>query len=134
MAVRTEEMADGFGFAEWQGMSRALLAWVAWQEERFGEAERLAEGALERWKTNVVHDPLYWICLWPLIAVRLAGGHSKEAVAAARDLLGPDQMRLPAELEAKVEAAISAWDTGQAEVAAEQLALALKLAEELDFA
>jgi len=53
----------------------------------------------------------YWICLWPLIAVRLKAGLLAEAVFASRKLLVPPQQRLPDELESLVESAGAAWTT-----------------------
>jgi hypothetical protein len=61
-------------------------------------------------------------------------GRYEDAFVAARQLVSPPQMRLPAELEAIVENAIAAWDAGQRSSAPGQLALALKVARELNFA
>ena len=96
MAPQNEELARAFVFPEYVGMARAMLSWVAWKEGRFAEAELLGQEALEKWRTGAAHYPFYWVALWPLMAVRHAGGRYEEAVAAARELLSPDQMRLPA--------------------------------------
>jgi hypothetical protein len=88
-------------------------------------AEALGQwGPWARW-------PFGCMCLWPLIAARLADGRPEEAVVAARELLKAPQMRLPAELEEMVGGAISAWDGAQRSVASERLGHALRLAEEL---
>ena len=55
-------------------------------------------------------------------------------MAAARGLLGPDQLRLPEKLESIVKAAVAAWDDGQYDEAANRLGKALRLAERLNFA
>jgi hypothetical protein len=86
------------------------------------------------WGTTVVSYSWYWICLWPLISVRLAGGHVPEAVEAAHQLLAPPQQRFPDELETLLQAAIEAWDGGQPRVAAARLGEAVELAQRLAYA
>jgi hypothetical protein len=115
-------------------MAMALLSWVAWKECRFDEAERLAEDALEQWRPTMVRYPFCWICLWPLVGLRLADGRWEGSMAAARELLKPPQMRLPEELETALRSAISAWDRGARGLAVGRLGQALQLATELNFA
>jgi hypothetical protein len=114
-------------------MAKASLAWLAWREGLFAEVEERAEEALSLWAKTTGWQPLHWICLWPLIAVRLASGHVLEAVDASRQLLEPSQQRLPDELEPVVEAARAAWDSGSPEVARAKLAQAVELAERLRY-
>jgi hypothetical protein len=132
MAVQSEDLVRAHAFPP-SAMAMALLSWVSWKEGRFAEAERLAEDALEQWRPTVVRYPFCWICLWPLIAVRLADGRREGSLAAARELLKPPQMRLPVELEAAVRSAISAWDGGEPGLAVGRLDQALLLATELNF-
>ena len=73
MAVQSVDLVRAHAFPP-SGMAMALLSWVAWKEGRFAEAERLAEDALEQWRPTMVRYPFGWICLWPLVAVRLADG------------------------------------------------------------
>ena len=114
------------------GMMRAMEAWVAWKEERLDDVERLAREALDCWQPYVARYPFCWICLWPLIGVRLAARRHAEAVEAARDLVNPDQMRLPMPLEALVVGGISAWDAGRPSLAVKRLREALYLAGQLN--
>ncbi len=66
------------------------MAWVAWRDERLEDVVRLAHEALELWRSTVVSYSWYWLCLWPLVAVRLRQGQLAEAVEAARIAnLGP---------------------------------------------
>ena len=51
---------------------------------------------------------------------------------AARDLVNPDQMRLPMPLEALVDDGISAWDAGRPSLAVKRLREALYLAGQLN--
>jgi class 3 adenylate cyclase/DNA-binding SARP family transcriptional activator/tetratricopeptide (TPR) repeat protein len=134
MASQNEALAGVLAFPEYVGMAKAMLSWVAWKEGRFAEAELMGREALGHWRTGVVRYPFYWVALWPLMAVRLAYGRCEEAVAAARELVSPDQMRLPIELQTTLESAMTAWDSHRPQVAAERLTQALRLAEQLDFA
>ncbi len=128
LAPQAEDLAQALAFPEYLGMAKAMQAWVAWKEGRHVDVQALGEQALGQWRTCVVHYSWYWAGLWPLIAVRLDAGRVEEAVTAARELLGPDQQRLVAELESEVQAALGAWDKGDAKVAGESLAQAVGLA------
>jgi hypothetical protein len=92
-----------------------------------------AEEALALWAKTTGWQPVHWICLWPLIAVRLGTGNVSEAVDASRQLLEPSQQRLPDELEPVVIAAGAAWDSGNRELAGAKLAQAVELAERLRY-
>ncbi len=87
--------AEGAGYPEYVAAAKAVMAWVAWRDERPEDVLVLANEALELWETVVVTHPFKWPCLWPLIAVRLAAGEVAEAVDASRQLLLPQQQRLP---------------------------------------
>jgi tetratricopeptide (TPR) repeat protein len=125
-----EAMAAGAAatYPEYIAAAKAALAWLSWQEERFEDVISLGEEALELWGTTIVSYSAYWLCLWPMIAVRLRSGQIAEAVDASRQILAPPQQRLSDELESLLEAAGSAWDENEPQVAGEKLAEALQLA------
>jgi len=125
------DIALPFPFPE---MARAVLSWVAWKEDRYSEVEELAGEVLETTHGGEPPFPFAWICLWPLIAVRLAEGRTSEAITAARELLQPPQMRLPAELEESLAAALAAWEADKHALAGERLRKSVVLAERLSFA
>ena len=75
------DIALPFPFPE---MARAVLSWVAWKEDRYSEVEQLAETVLRPTPGGEPRFPFAWICLWPLIAVRLAEGRTADAITAAR--------------------------------------------------
>ena len=114
-------------------MAKACLVWLAWREGRSEEVEPRAEEALALRANATRWQPVDWICLWPLIAVRLETGHFGEAVDASRELLEPRQQRLPDELEAAVVGAGAAWDSDHQEFAGAMLAEAVELAEQLRY-
>jgi class 3 adenylate cyclase len=134
LARQGEDLAQSLAFPEYEGMANAMLAWAAWKKGRFVDAEVLAEKALDLWHSSVVHYSWCWAGLWPLIAVRLAAGRTAPAVAAARELLGPDQQRFPAELETAVQVALDAWDKGDGAAAGTLLLAAVGMASELRYA
>jgi hypothetical protein len=132
MALLGRELVEARAFPS-AAMVNALLSWVEWKRDRLASAEQLAVEALEQWRPNMVRYPFCWICLWPLVAVRLSDGRHQEAVDAARELVRPPQMRLPDVVEAEVEAAISAWDNDERATAVRRLRRSLQLAEKLRF-
>ena len=133
LAAHAIEAVNAASKPQYAATAKASLAWVAWKTGRLVEVEDLAQEALASWPAGN-RFPFQWVCLWPLIAVRLDAGQLGEAVDAARHLLPAPQQRLPDELEDEVQAAIGAWEGGDPGRAAETLAAALKLAEELRFA
>ncbi len=112
----------------------AFLSWVAWKEGRFAEAERVAEEALEQWRPTMVRYPFAWICLWPLVAVRLAGTAGGKDPSSPPASCSKPQMRLPVEVEVALGSAVSAWDVGEAAAAVRHLGQALRLAMKFNFA
>ncbi len=131
-----EAMAAGAAadYPEYVAAATATLAWVAWQDERFEDVVALGEEALELWGTTIVSYSWYWLCLWPIIAVRLRARQIADAVDASRQLLAPPQQRLPDELESLLEAAGAAWEQDEPQVAGDKLAEALQLAVTLGYA
>jgi class 3 adenylate cyclase len=137
-AVRSlapEAMAAGkdAGYPEYVASAMATEAWLAWRDRRYEDVARLATEALELWGTTVVRYSWFWLCLWPLIAVRLSTGEIDEAVAASRQLLVPPQQRLPEELESMLVSVGEAWDGGDRHGAAAKLAAAVDLAWDLRY-
>ena len=74
------------------GLNKANLAWLAWSEGNFSEAQALGQAALAEWQSlKVVDYYLQWTALLPLIAVALVQDRLTEAVVYARGLLAPEQ-------------------------------------------
>ena len=134
LAPKGEALASELAFPEYAGMAKAMLAWAAWKQGRYIDAEALAEEARELWRTCVVHYSWCWAGLWPLVAVYLDDGRLEQAVGAARELLGPDQQRFPEALESAVQSALDTWDRGDTKLATKRLNRALDLACRLRYA
>ena len=137
-AVRSlapEAMAAGKDaeYPEYVACAIATNAWLAWRDQRYEDVGPLADAALDLWGTTVVRYSWYWLCLFPLIAVRLSAGEIDEAVAASRQLLVPPQQRLPDELESILVSVGIAWDGGDRQGAADKLAAALDRAWDLRY-
>jgi predicted ATPase/class 3 adenylate cyclase len=134
LAPEVMAAAEAASYPEYVAAAKATMAWVAWRDERLEDVVRLAHEALELWRSTVVSYSWYWLCLWPLVAVRLRQGQLAEAVEAARQLLPPPQQRLPDELEAEVQDAVGAWEKGERKLAKERLSNAVELAKQLRYA
>lgn len=115
-------------------MARAVLAWVAWKDERYSQVEELAGEVLETRRVDEPPFPFAWICLWPLIAVRLAEGRTAGALTAARELLQPPQMQLLPPLVESLAGALAAWGADEPGLASERLRESVVIAERLNFA
>ena len=109
-AKRTLELATKLGMVEYVAMAKASLAWVAWRQEDYPEAEKLATEALELW--HGMDDPygFDWMALWPLIAIALHRQDSSAAIGFARGLLAENQHPLP---ETLLNAVQKACDDGK---------------------
>ena len=134
LAPKGEALASELAFPEYAGMAKAMLAWAAWKQGLYIDAEALAGQARELWRTCVVHYSWCWAGLWPLVAVCLDDGRLEQAVGAARELLGPDQQRFPEALESAVQSALDTWDRGDTKLATKRLNRALDLACRLRYA
>ena len=134
MAPVLGDVASTVGLPENLGVARAAMSWVAWKEGRLDEVAALAQGALDSWESSARRYPMDWLCLFPFIGAQLSARNYKEAAEAARKILLPHQMRLPEELEAALEHAVTCWDEGQTDPVAQALETALQLAEQLNYA
>jgi hypothetical protein len=108
----------------------ACAAWLAWQDGRPEEVIRLAAEIAGTDLT--IHGSgvmCGWVYLFPLIAVHLRSGELAKAVSAARQVIGPSQQPLPANLTAALTGAADSWDEGDQAQTARLLAEALTLAQ-----
>jgi DNA-binding SARP family transcriptional activator/tetratricopeptide (TPR) repeat protein len=133
LASRAAAAANAAVLPEYGAMARASLVWLTWQKGHLSEVGPMAEGVLQLWSDTAWH-PFHWVCVFPLIDVRLSEGRTAEAVEASRQLLVPPQQRLPDELESAVQSSIEAWNCGKPDLASRQLRAAVKLAQRLRFA
>jgi hypothetical protein len=107
----------------------ACAAWLSWQDGRPDEVTRLAAEIEQHELSTFGSGAVYrWVYLFPLLAARLRVGETAGAVAAARQLLGPAQMRLPDDLTAALAAACASWAQGMQADTKQHLANALTLA------
>jgi adenylate cyclase len=117
-------------------------AWLAWQDGRPDEVLRLAALIADINPNRLGVGARYqWVHLFPVIAARLSSGTDAEAlaealaeaVAAARQILAPEQQLLADDLTAALESACAAWDRGDPATARHCLTSALTRAHELHY-
>ena len=109
-----------------------VLVWVAWKEGRFDDAERQAELARCQPLVDRFHSTGQILAgrVFPVVAIRLVASRVEEAVDAAGELLFAVPPP-PDEVVGAISAAVEAWDAGDQAGAAEKLAAAFRLAEDL---
>jgi len=110
-ADRTMALAGQLGMVEYVAMAKANLAWLAWREERSGDANSLGNEALALW--HGMEDPygVDWQALLPLVAVAIADDRFDSAIEYTRGLFGENQHPLPPPLTAAAEEALNTWQT-----------------------
>ncbi len=134
VALRTLAMAEALHQPVAIGQNKANLAWLAWREGNFAEAQALGQEALEEWQAlQVNYYYMRWTALLPLLAVALVQDRLAEAVEYARELLAPDQQYLPDALSTTIEAVIRAWDAGQPGTARTNLQQLIVVAREAGY-
>ncbi|MGD9048291.1 MAG: AAA family ATPase, partial [Anaerolineae bacterium] len=131
-ACRSLTVATTAEMHTYVGMAQANLGWVAWREGDLSEAEANGKAALDSMR-QPIRSPFEWIALWPLTGAALARQEVGRAVNHARRMLDPLQQLLPAEMASVLEAAIQAWDQGQAEVAETHLRHTAETAADLGY-
>ncbi|XXY45563.1 protein kinase [Sorangium sp. So ce269] len=104
-AKRSLATAEAAAMNDYVGAALANLGWVALAEGDPGEATRLGEAALERFRSSALVYPFQWMALLPLGSAALAQGDREGAARFTAALLDPGQQRLPEALVAAVEAA-----------------------------
>jgi len=132
-AEKTCELATKLGMVEYIAMAKANLAWVAWRQENYAEAEKIATKALDLW--HGMDDPygFDWMALWPLIAIALHRQDSSAAIGFARGLLAENQHPLPETLLNAIRKACDEWQNGAKENATADLISAMGLARGLSY-
>ena len=101
------------------------------KEGKIQEAETLAQDALARLTQSKVTYVFNWLALFPLIDIHLKNQRLDQATEFAREIVAPEQQRLPEALSAALEQAVSSWEANNPESALEQIHVALELARQL---
>ena len=110
-------------------MAKANLAWVAWRQENYAEAEKIATKALDLW--HGMDDPygFDWMALLPLMATTLARKQIENAIKHAQGLFPSNQHPINDEVLSATKHAIESWNNDQIDLAASQLQSALAVAK-----
>lgn len=123
------DLAQKANNLEYVLMGTGLESWYAWRTNAFISAQRLGAYALEMARDLPFGWPGKWIVALPLISMALTQHEEEKAIAYARLLLDPSQMRLRDELTAALAQAIDAWEDDQRQRARSRLEQALSLAQ-----
>ena len=115
-AVAASGPRTGYNWYYVTAATAALEAWAAWRDHRSEEVIALGTQALDLWRSHLKTYPFRCVALFPLASTYLHLGQTEEAFDSARQTLEPTQARLPDELEAAVQAACDAWETGDPEL------------------
>jgi adenylate cyclase len=112
---------------EYVFLAHANQAWADWKQ---GNLERF-DAAIDAIKSNSSTVlPMYWVFLFPAIAVALARGQVEQAVEHARAILTPPQKRLEDQLVLALTKTAEDWDAGRPAEARSMLEQSLMLAKE----
>ncbi|MGO9657830.1 MAG: AAA family ATPase [Acidimicrobiales bacterium] len=132
MARRAGDLARDLPHVACAELVPTVLVWVAWKEGRFDDAERQAELARCQPLVDRFHSTGQILAgrVFPVVAIRLVASRVEEAVDAAGELLFAVPPP-PDEVVGAISAAVEAWDAGDQAGAAEKLAAAFRLAEDL---
>ena len=124
LAAQSLEAAAAAHMPEYTATAHANLAWADWRDAQPAECEAMACAALDEWRdlpAGHASAAFQWTALWPLIAVCLADDRAGEAVGRSGELLAPELMRLPAEIEDLISSALDCWKRGEAQKTTELL-------------
>ncbi len=125
-----EQVLTAAGLTEYMPYIPAIKAWFALRENQLDEARSLSQEAVTLLQKSPFKNPFHWLIRWPILSVAFQQGNLTEAIEQAKEMLMPAQQKLPDDLTAALEAAISAGEAKQPEAVRHSLAEALKLATE----
>ncbi len=113
LAQRGLALSEKENHPTYQGTALANLAWLAYRQDDWAEAERLGQAALPLWGND--RYPFLWLANFPLAAVALRRRDGPCVRNRLADTLGAFQQRLPEELEAGLMQAVSKLDEAATE-------------------
>jgi hypothetical protein len=114
-------------------MARANFGWLAWRRGDLALAKEEASAAWDFWQASKDTYPVQWAALWVLIAVSMSEETLSTAVDYARELFGPTQQLIPAELASVIEAGIMDFEAADIPATQQLFNQGLELARELRF-
>jgi tetratricopeptide (TPR) repeat protein len=110
-ASRAAALAGQLGMPEYVAMATANLAWLAWHEGKYPDANSLGTEALTLW--HGMSDPygVDWEAILPLVGAALAERRLDDAIEHARGLFRENQHPIPPVLAAAARDAIEGAKT-----------------------
>jgi hypothetical protein len=120
------EISQAVGYSNYIGVAQANAAWLHYHAGEWQPAQTQAETA----EANLINTtyPFQWVVHWLLLALALRQDRLPDAIAAARAMLHVKQQKLPDEVEAALETAVSAHEANDEMTARDCLKTAVDLA------
>jgi DNA-binding SARP family transcriptional activator len=110
-ALRTNEAAEIAHMPDYAAAAGANLAWLAFREGDFIEAEKQSQKALDIWRGSPLVYPFQWMALWPKVGVALAENRLEKLNELFEKLSAPTQQILPKELNEVVSKVVQDQNT-----------------------
>jgi tetratricopeptide (TPR) repeat protein len=110
-------------------VSQAMAAWLHYRAGKWPRAQAQAQRAIATWRGY----PFQWLAHWILLDLALKQARVQDALSSARAMLDAGQQRLPDDVQALLDTAVSAWDAGDKIAAGEILERASQKAQQLGY-
>jgi DNA-binding SARP family transcriptional activator len=134
LATECLTLAHKVGAQHYVVAAHGALAWVAWREGKKAQAAENGQIAVDIWQQEGTPKmPLLWTAIWPLMGVALVDSNLTQAITFVPKLLDPNQQRLPDDMSADLEAALTAWENDEHQAAQHCLEQAATIAKERGF-
>jgi len=98
---------------EYQGISEANRAWLAYREGSMENANKHAQAAYKIWQSQPIVYPVQWAGLIILFALAFDAQRVESALGYAQAMLAPSQQRLRLDVEAALRSTLEADPTNR---------------------
>ena len=106
--LKLEKDAKYKQYPDCQGIVYANNAWLHYRRGEWSLAQIQAERASIIW--TEIHFSFSWLAEWIILSLALRQNRQSDANTAARAMLNPKQQKLPNELEAVLQTAVTAYN------------------------
>lgn len=123
---RLATVGQTVGSPFYMAVAQANTAWLHYRNGQRLAAQKEAEAAASTWENSPY--PFQWLAYWILLAINLEDAILPAAIAATRAMLDPGQQKLPDDVNAALEMAVQASESGDTEIIQEGLQQVVNLA------
>jgi len=129
----TLEICEALNMQEYVAVVLANRSWLAWKSGQQQEAVKLAEDALDNWRTHSPRYPFKWLALMQLVDIEHGRANLDVAFEHTRALLDRTNAKLSGGVEEALEEAMAWYADGEKEKAAPGMAAALGYAKKAGY-